>query len=116
VAKSISASELPNQIRQLLEQRRQHTNAISQIDQTLASVIAALDGTAAAPAPLLVIEQAALTPRERQTLRHLLYGRSEKAVAKLMGLSTGSVSHIHEKRVPQISCEFAGDADGDLFG
>ena len=44
---SISATELPSHIQQLLEQREQHTAAISHIDQTLAKVTAALGGTTA---------------------------------------------------------------------
>jgi len=44
---SFSAIELPKAIRQLLEQREQYTKAISQIDQTLAHVAAALGGTTA---------------------------------------------------------------------
>jgi hypothetical protein len=44
VPTSFSATEIPNQIQQLLEQRDQHTSAISQIDRTLAKVTAALGG------------------------------------------------------------------------
>jgi len=56
VANSTSAAELPNKIQQLLEQRQQHTAAISQIDHTLAKVSAALGGTTA---PLTVSKSTA---------------------------------------------------------
>jgi DNA-binding CsgD family transcriptional regulator len=41
---------------------------------------------------------ASLTPRERQTLRHLLFGRSEQTIANYMRISTGTV-HIHTRRI-----------------
>jgi FaeA-like protein len=47
MSSSTTAAELPNVIQQLLEKRKQHTEAISQIDQTLARVNAALRGTQA---------------------------------------------------------------------
>jgi hypothetical protein len=50
VSQSTSAIELPNLIQELLEQRQLHANSISQIDQTLARVTAALGGTATAVA------------------------------------------------------------------
>lgn len=50
MSQSTSATELPNLIQQLLEQRQQHADSITHIDQTLAKVTAALGGAAAAVA------------------------------------------------------------------
>lgn len=53
---SISATAIPSYIQDLLEQRQQHTDSISEIDATLAKVSAALGGNsvpvATAPKPV----------------------------------------------------------------
>ncbi len=53
------------------------------------------------PAPMdTLIEQAGLTPRERQTLKHLLAGRSERETARQMRL-TFSTIHTYVKAIYQ---------------
>jgi hypothetical protein len=47
----MSATQLPDQIQALLTRRDQHTAAVSQIDKTLASVMAALGGSYSVPVP-----------------------------------------------------------------
>jgi DNA-binding CsgD family transcriptional regulator len=56
----------------------------------MASLIAVLDGMPA-PASLTTIKDARLSPRERQTLRHLLTGRSEAEAARWMRISPDTV-------------------------
>ena len=41
---------------------------------------------------------ASLTPRERQTLRHLLFGRPERVIAKMMRLKPDTI-HIYIRGV-----------------
>jgi DNA-binding NarL/FixJ family response regulator len=94
VVQSIPATELPDQIQQLYEQRRRHINSIRQIDQILDSLIAALDATTTLPTPSMAIEKAGLTRRQRQTLRHLLLGRTEKEAAEVMQISPSTV-HLY---------------------
>ncbi len=84
----MSTHELANHIQQLLHQRDQHVHAIVQIDYTLNGVVSLLSGDPTTPANNVKVKQAGLTPRERQTLRHLLSGRSERGIAKVMRLST----------------------------
>ena len=45
-----------------------------------------------------LVKAADLTARERQTLRHLLKGRSESEVARLMKLKTSTV-HVYVKAI-----------------
>src|SRR5581483_12224554 len=57
----VSAIELPTQVQNLLEQRQQHVDAITQIDATFARVTAAIDG-AASPKPVAAAAPAARKP------------------------------------------------------
>ncbi len=74
---AISATALPNHIQQLLEQRQQHTDAISQIDQTLAKVTLALGVTTTVPAKTEVVPVAAKAPAAKPKKRQ----RSKFAVS-----------------------------------
>jgi len=74
VANSTSATELPSLIQQLLEQRKLHADSISQIDQTLAKVTAALGGTTApavaarTPVAPTASKAAAAKPKKRKRI------------------------------------------------
>jgi DNA-binding NarL/FixJ family response regulator len=94
----ISPADLPGQLQLLLDERQRHIESIARIDQTMAGVLAVLDGIPTAPAALIAIERADLTRRERQTLRHLLRGRSEAEAARRIRVSTSTV-HIYVRQL-----------------
>jgi DNA-binding NarL/FixJ family response regulator len=89
----ISPADLSGHVQRLLDDRQRHIESIARIDQTMDRVMAALDGTRTEPAAMIAIERASLTRRERQTLRHLLVGRSEAEAARRIRVSTSTV-HI----------------------
>jgi len=94
----ISPADLPGQLQRLLDDRQRHIECIARIDQTMAGVAAVLDGIPTAPAAMIAIERASLTRRERQTLRHLLRGRSEAEAARRIRVSTSTV-HIYIRQL-----------------
>jgi hypothetical protein len=57
----ISPVDLPRQLQRLLDNRQRHIESIARIDQTMAGVLAVLDGSATAPAAMMAIERANTT-------------------------------------------------------
>jgi DNA-binding NarL/FixJ family response regulator len=98
VSDGIFSSELPAQIERLLIRRQQLRESVDRIDEILARLSAALNQGLETSAAIAAIQHVKLTPRQRQTLRHLLFGQSEKTIARQMRLSPATV-HIYTKAI-----------------